>query len=60
MSDIRMMSVKEAAEFSGTSEYFIRLAVRQKRFHFVKAGSKILISEKVLRAYLEGDDGDKE
>lgn len=50
-----LLTVSEAAQESGLSEYRIRLLVKQGHIRFISCGRKILINAQSLADYMIGD-----
>ncbi len=50
------LSVKQAAAYSGLSEYYIRKLIADKKVPFVETGVKFLINRTALEEYLKGQE----
>ncbi|MCI8520792.1 MAG: excisionase family DNA-binding protein [Clostridia bacterium] len=48
------LSVKEAAAYTGVSEYHIRKFIKEKKIPYVETGVKFLINRIALKEYLKG------
>lgn len=50
------LSVKEAAAYSGLSEYYIRKLISDKAIPYIETGKKFLINRIALKEYLNGQE----
>ncbi|NDO18607.1 helix-turn-helix domain-containing protein [Lachnospiraceae bacterium MD329] len=50
------LSVKEAAEYTGISEYYIRKYIKDGKIPYVETGVKFLINRIALKDYLKGQE----
>lgn len=50
------LSVKEAAAYTGISEYYIREFIKDKKIPYIETGKKFLINRIELEKYLKGQE----
>lgn len=55
-SQILYLSVKQAAAYSGVSEYYIRKLLADKKFSCINTGVKFLINRSSLEEYLKSQE----